>query len=1747
MTSKYTNKNGVKLLAVIMAFAMVFVAGFAIIGNNDADASNYHNKDNNTATNLLDLTGTVSLAGVTWNDGENTLAITDDVTVGGIYNDSALTITIAQGKTLTINAIGYGIYATGAIIINGPGAFAITVTENPSKSTGDYELNSYGIVGASVTIGTTTGLADSTINVDATSSEAKGKYSVGLNVHTSNGAITVKDTKLDIYAGNRGIDTDGAITFSGTSVITIGAYEKAIRSYDSDGVALNDTSTVYAKLIDGYGINDAGQNDRFGIKADTITVATGATLVTDGLRYTNSTAITTAWSGKVIVSGGYDQQCGVVKNIAGLYFDKKVTAVEAFVGTTATAEKGKITVTSDAQAFNIAINGKSSIVTPTITATTNGDLKTQVEGAITQATSTKSEIQIDLSGVNTGSNMTLVLDDLKGNNVTLILPSAVTYIKDVQVNLKGTESISLTGVDTATYTFNHMTSESTTPVASVAITSNGGFITVTPGSVNIDIQGAAGLSITGEGKVTGTVTGTTTISTTSGVTTPADVDITGIRIASGGTLKLTNVNVKSTEYILNQGTIYFDDTSVANVPTIDGSVFINGGSVKGTIDNGNLVVKGTVSIPAATEITNDAKINVSKGATLSITTNITLTNKGTINLSGIIDNDNVDDPDTPTTYSKLDNRGKIVMLDKDASIASFGSNFYTGSGIIDSSSIASDVQISGDIETVTEYGLYQTVTIIGNVNLLKGSQITIKGALVINEGVTVTIEDGAQLIIDGPAATMENNGTIIVESDIASGAALKEGTTSVAGGLVLSNNSISTNNGAITLSYALLAGESGNKVSMTVSAELNNNGTIVVGEDNKMDNSVAVNNKTDGIITVNGEITDVNNAGSVVIDGKARTINNIADGATVSVISTKANLEINDTNFKYGKTSVAGTNSITITKNDADSIGTFTVVSEVTKKTNNDGTVTYGKKFIVAGTFSEAFTAASGDHASVALAGTVNVADELTLSDNINMTGGTLSVSGTVTAKVGTQIGVSTLTVTGEVIVGSSAVSASTINAAMYKVVVINPASTTFYYTTLDKAIAGSVEASVTEVTATGDVSVKANIEVPAGMTVKQTSGKITVGSSTATDVTMTVAQNGKIAQTAGATIDVKGTLYIVDKKTGINKGATVTCEVISEGATDLRYTNLNSAIAAAGSDEVTITLNGETKITTDSVIPENVTIDMNGNKFAVEGAKLTINGVLYVDIVSNYTVSDVSGTVDRIGKVVLNGYIVSDDPISYNATTAKSPAGVYYIADSMNIITSIENIDEAVSDADDSVVAVNGEITTGDLTVTGTSNEPVTVNVNGKLTAGKITLDFATIVLKQNIEVTATIAGANGSIALTDIKTVNDTKFVANENSDKVKVITVDSGSIDKISTEKAKTYAVVMDGDVIVKAITLAAIEDAANKYYSLTVDGNVKVTGSSNDLKNVLVNGTLTADNAVTINATNIDVIGNLVAEKATETKTAGSIAVSKTLVVGSTYKAMTTGAVASATGNITYTTLLVLDGATVDETIITDMKSTTFYVEGAVWMIGYTANPADSNNVSINDINIIPIEDAYFGGTWMIDLSNNESTVGAGAKIGSISAVYALIKYDIYKVEVVADNGIGTISIDGVVLIKNAGSGENVFILPGNTQLKAGAHQITYTVKDGYGGTVKILVDGTAISGNSFTLSGTEGIVSPGTVNVSINVSGTTPVTPDTPAPTPTPVEPSEKDDSMGITEYLLIVLVILAAILVVVVAIRMMRS
>ena len=123
----------------------------------------------------------------------------------------------------------------------------------------------------------------------------------------------------------------------------------------------------------------------------------------------------------------------------------------------------------------------------------------------------------------------------------------------------------------------------------------------------------------------------------------------------------------------------------------------------------------------------------------------------------------------------------------------------------------------------------------------------------------------------------------------------------------------------------------------------------------------------------------------------------------------------------------------------------------------------------------------------------------------------------------------------------------------------------------------------------------------------------------------------------------------------------------------------------------------------------------------------------------------------------------------------------------------------------------------------------------------------------------------------------------------------------------------------------------------------------------------------------------------------------------------------------------------------------------------------------------------------------------------------------IEYDIYSVQVIADNGVGTVAIDGNVLIKSS----NAFIY--NGYLAAGSHTISIDVKNGYSAdNIVIQVNGQTISGNTFTLSGTPE-AGESYVTVTITVSGTE----------ATVQEPVVEEDGMGITDYLLIILVILA--------------
>ena len=103
-----TNKNGVKLLAAIMAFAMVLVAGFAIIGNADeADAAfggNEASIDGNAATAGTIEKGKYTLVS---DDAEITVPATDGTATVYVADDKSVTLVGATGSTIVITVYAY--------------------------------------------------------------------------------------------------------------------------------------------------------------------------------------------------------------------------------------------------------------------------------------------------------------------------------------------------------------------------------------------------------------------------------------------------------------------------------------------------------------------------------------------------------------------------------------------------------------------------------------------------------------------------------------------------------------------------------------------------------------------------------------------------------------------------------------------------------------------------------------------------------------------------------------------------------------------------------------------------------------------------------------------------------------------------------------------------------------------------------------------------------------------------------------------------------------------------------------------------------------------------------------------------------------------------------------------------------------------------------------------------------------------------------------------------------------------------------------------------------------------------------------------------------------------------------------------------------------------------------------------------------------------------------------------------------
>ncbi len=1238
-------------------------------------------------------------------------------------------------------------------------------------------------------------------------------------------------------------------------------------------------------------------------------------------------------------------------------------------------------------------------------------------------------------------------------------------------------------------------------------------------------------------------------------------------------------NVIATENVtISAGSIQIEgefsvDSSTGTI-TVTGKAVISGNSTldKGTkliVDTGAKlkVASGTFKVAAGAEVEIKGEAEVQKGAKLVVeektesaeAAKVTIDGSGaelkadsgsSVLVGGTIEVKNDATMTSDTT---------ITVISKDATLP----EVIGGEGSVDSSSVTAEGTISGEWNTITTYTQNQVITLTGDTTLVSGSQIVMKGKLVIPENITLTIEDGAQLVVYTSTGTIENSGAIVVKS---SAGAVYDATkkweqisgATERGGLVNLHGTI-MNDGIIQLDYDLAGGPGDYAANPQLNniGKLTNDGHIYVGAESGIGVGSELGNSSTGVITIEGQYTtydgaSILNAGALIIKGA------IKDGMNVSFTGADAYIQIDsvkgssgsdetiDVNNGFKDTSTVtyeGSASLMLKVKNGFTFSGLQIIPSMMKKTADPAGKTYLRYIDIAGRSAtqagDGVTYPSGPVVELEQNGNAIVSTELTLPSGVQMSiNGATKVTGTVTSvysalATGSSTGGielkdvdASLTVTGKVttVVKEITVTNGKINAACYGISASGTVSASYIYTTLDQAV--SDEATKIEIK--GDTSVSADVTVPSGTTVAVLADAVLTVDA---EKTLTFA-SGAVLKNSGTKIDVQGTLYIEVAKTGLKPEGTIDSQVVVKGDKDRMYTTLATALglASAGS---TVELSGNVTLTADLTIPAGKTVDTNGKKIIVPVDRtLTVDGELYL----NGTDSTVTlekrnpAFIQNDGKIVLNGTVSSTEMLSSRIMLGSDPytvGGAYYSitvkAETTYYVEPVAAAAESIALVDDSRMEIRAGVDglkVGDLSFTGTSTAPATVEVYTKLVASSITLDMAAVSFKADSAFEGTITNGVGTVILAG-KAMTDFAVASTTTKD-VKALVVSGQFVDDGKDDKF-----VVSGEVTLNGVDL----DMA------TVDGTAKVSDNST-VDSLTINGTVSVDNGFKlVVADDLQVLGSLSAAEMTNEGpaaqvTAGKIfaGISKKNAYDGSYAPPTTGAAATITGNVTSTYVLVADGSSVPDSIVkaTNVVSTEYIVDGKAYVTVYATSNHYIGLVKASAENG-DFKGWYVGSATTADVSNKY--VGASG----YEKVSAIIDYEIYSIYVIAEAGIENLAVDGnLMLYGSIGGTGNVYYTYG---LKAGVHKITYTLKNGYSGEAKLsLVDSekttASVSGMDVSISGAKGDVY--LQLTGIEKSGYSP-------------DSDKKIDGLTVTEILLIVLVVLVVIMAVIVALRLMRS
>ena len=1083
-----------------------------------------------------------------------------------------------------------------------------------------------------------------------------------------------------------------------------------------------------------------------------------------------------------------------------------------------------------------------------------------------------------------------------------------------------------------------------------------------------------------------------------------------------------------------------------------------------------------------------------------------------------------------------------VRLMAAVAVLAIAMSVFAGVAVYDEADAAGITYIKGDMNA-SQTAEKDTIWVVdGNLNIKNGVQFTVAAGatLTINKDVKVTVEgadangNNAAFIVKDGARVIINGQLVIGEKGIADiGSKKTEATTQA-------NEESSFIAG--TFVYGTVAAQKGAK--LTINAEIMKDGVVDVSSSGKKVSSIGgtLNVMPGATVDITGNIDEKlcviatgEDKSKAVDTTKNKYLNADMDitqteakdnASEVSSVKFTASAENSNVYEDKKKITVVAA-SLFVEGKIANATLDVATVASGEYKDKDDKDVEVSASNIIANELQIAKTGAMKIEADLDVSGKLIVLFDKT--PNMTITSGTITVSGTVDLVNGSIVSVSDKKAALKIDGGTFTVDNSSKSTDTVKYVDITTAENIFaefvgayyvYESTATKFVACELAAAIVaadgkyvdEVTVSGagaekkdGYAVAASFEVPADVTLN-VKNALVVGK----DVVVTV--------NAEADLDLENGIVFVDgklvDKTGNDDlGKKIIADVIIADAENSvnTYTSLKIALTEITSGK--IQLKNDATVSEDLTVPEGVTVVLGEKSMTVSaGATLTVAGT--VDASSTGKLATGEKTTSKAaGKVAVENRVILASEGTFNEGTF-NVAGIYVNAPLddgnyfvMSVPTYVENLADVVS------ASVQGTVFyKGDLALSGTADEPKTLDVKGTFSVeGKVVLAFFTIDVESTGIITAAVSDTVGAIELTSVK---GTLVISDKVDDEGKAYLAISGTPAENKVESKNVAKIAISSGVL----TINDAFDASNlASFGVAADTTLAVVAKAT-VSALKVEGTLDVQKTAELTVSeDLTVLG------AVAIADDGKIIAKGDVFVG-VEKSDITGAAASVTGkNLDVTTnsklIYVAAGSSVSDDIVKELKSTEFVVSGSTWVTVY-----GDENAAIADLKPT-VKDAKFV-EWQ-----NEKGEKVVPKVGSPAKAIACIDENIYSVKVIGDNGIGTVAIDGKVLQKSS----NVFFVD---DLKAGAHTITCELKYGFEGTVVIKVNGTAISGNSFTLSGTGAE----DTSVSIDISGTKAIEYD-----PTPVAPAEKDDGMGLTDYLLIVLVVLVVILAIIAIMRFMRS